>query len=83
VLELENVVSCRSGDLRSGTKLNVGSSESFDDLHRSTALGAAMQGAGIVCGRGGGLVCRAQRSDFRPWSYSSIIFLRWVIGTSL
>ena len=41
--------------------MNVGSRESFDDLHRSTALGAAIEGAGIVCGRGGGLVCRAQQ----------------------
>ena len=41
--------------------MKVSSRESFDDLHRSTALGAAIQGAGIVCGRGGGLVCRAQQ----------------------
>ena len=36
--ELERVVSCGSGDLRWRTKLDLGSGESFDDHHRSTAL---------------------------------------------
>ena len=30
-----------------GTKLQVGSRERFDDLHRCTALGAGIQGKGI------------------------------------
>ena len=41
VLELERVVSCRSGDHRWRTKLNFGSGEPFDDLHRSTAFWTA------------------------------------------
>src|SRR5690349_21305490 len=55
------MVSCRSVDLWRRTKLKVSSREPFDDLHRSTALGTAIEGTGIVCGRGGGLVCRAQQ----------------------
>ena len=55
------MVSCRSSDQWRRAKLNVGSREPFDDLHRCTALGAAIQGAGVVCGRGGGVVCRAQQ----------------------
>jgi len=47
VLELERDVSCRCGDLWRGTKLKVGSRQPFDDLHRSAALGAAIQGAGV------------------------------------
>ena len=47
VSELGRAVSCRSGDLWRGTKLQVGSREPFEDLHRSAALGAAIQGAGI------------------------------------
>jgi hypothetical protein len=42
ILELEEVVSCCSGDLWRGTKLDVGSCESFDDHHPSAALGAAI-----------------------------------------
>jgi hypothetical protein len=38
--ELERVVSCGSRDHRWRTKLDFGSSESFDDLHGCTALGA-------------------------------------------
>ena len=53
VLELERNVSCRCGDLWRGTKLKVGSGQPLDDLHRSAALGAAIQGAGIFWGRGG------------------------------
>ena len=41
VFELERVVSCRSADLWWRTKLNFGSGEPFDDLHRSTAFRAA------------------------------------------
>ena len=56
------MVSCRSVDLRRRTKLKVSSRESFYDLHRSTALGAAIQGAGIVCGRDGGW-CAARAAE--------------------
>ena len=53
VLELEGVVSCRSADPWRRTKLDFGSGEPFDDLHRSTAFGAAPRigevfGAGTV-----------------------------------
>ena len=41
--------------------MKVSSGEPLDDLHRSTALGAAIQGAGVVCGMGGGVVCCAQQ----------------------
>jgi hypothetical protein len=41
VFELERVVSCRSADPWWRTKLNFGSGEPFDDLHRSTAFRAA------------------------------------------
>jgi hypothetical protein len=41
VFELERVVSCRRADPWWRTKLNFGSAEPFDDLHRSTAFGAA------------------------------------------
>jgi hypothetical protein len=51
--ELERVVSCRNADPRWRTKLDFGSAEPFDDLHRSTALRAAPRigevfGAGTV-----------------------------------
>ena len=36
---LERVISCGSGDRRWGTKLDVSSCESFDDLHGTAALG--------------------------------------------
>ena len=39
VLELERVVSCGSGERRR-TELDFGGGETFDDLHRSTTLGA-------------------------------------------
>src|SRR6266403_3456672 len=53
VFELEGVVSCRSADPWWRTKLDFGGGESFDDLHRSTALRAAPRigevfGAGTV-----------------------------------
>jgi hypothetical protein len=41
VFELERGVSCRSADLWWRTKLDFGSGEPFDDLHRSTAFRAA------------------------------------------
>ena len=41
VFELERVVSCRNADLWWRTKLDFGSGEPFDDLHRSTAFRAA------------------------------------------
>jgi hypothetical protein len=41
VFELERVVSCRRADPWWRTKLNFGSGEPFDDLHRSTAFRAA------------------------------------------
>jgi hypothetical protein len=47
VWELERMVSWRSVDLWRRTELKVSSREPFDDLHGSTALGAAIQGAGI------------------------------------
>jgi len=52
-LELERVVSCRSRDHRWRTKLDFGSGESFDDLHRSTAFRAAIKVRGVF---GGGIV---------------------------
>jgi hypothetical protein len=52
VLELERVVSCRSGDHRWRTKLDFGSGEPFDDLHRSTALRAAPKIGTVFGGRG-------------------------------
>ena len=60
VLELERVVSCGCVDLWRGTELKVDSRQPFDDLHRSTALGAAIQGAGIFCRRGCWLGCAQQ-----------------------
>ena len=41
VFELERVVSCRNADPWWRTKLDFGSGEPFDDLHRSTAFRAA------------------------------------------
>jgi hypothetical protein len=41
VFELERVVSCRRADPWWRTKLDFGSGESLDDLHRSTAFRAA------------------------------------------
>jgi hypothetical protein len=52
VFELERVVSCRSADPWWRTKLDFSSGESFDDLHRSTALGAAPKIGTIFGGRG-------------------------------
>jgi hypothetical protein len=55
VFELERVVSCRSADPWWRTKLDFGSAEPFDDLHRSTALRAAPE-IGIIFGGRGVLV---------------------------
>ena len=61
---LEKVVSCRSREFRWRTKLDFGSGEPFDDLHRSTALRAAPNervfGGGSVL-FGLRLLCRAEQ----------------------
>ena len=51
VFALETVVSCSSVDRRWRTKLDFGSSEPFDDLHRPTAFRAAPK-FGSVFGAG-------------------------------
>jgi hypothetical protein len=52
VFALERVVSCRRADPWWRTKLNFGSGEPFDDLHRSTAFRAAPKIGTIFGGRG-------------------------------
>jgi hypothetical protein len=52
VFELERVVSCRRADPWWGPKLNFGSGEPFDDLHRSTAFRAAPKIGTVFGGRG-------------------------------
>ncbi len=52
VFELERVVSCRSADPWWRTKLDFGSGEPFDDLHRSTAFRAAPRIGTVFGGRG-------------------------------
>ena len=52
VFELERVVSCRCSDSWWRTKLNFGSGESFDDLHRSAAFRAAPKIGTVFGGRG-------------------------------
>src|SRR5258708_29323704 len=54
VFELERVVSCRRADPWWRTKLDFGSGEPFDDLHRSTAFRAAPK-IGAVFGERGEL----------------------------
>ncbi len=65
VLELERVVSCRRADPWWRTKLDFGSSESFDDPHRSTAFRAAPKIGTVFGGRGVlfglRLLCRTQQ----------------------
>ena len=65
VFELERVVSCRNADARWRTKLDFGSGELFDDLHRSTAFRAAPKAGTIFGGRGVlfglRLLCRTQQ----------------------
>ena len=52
VFELERVVSCRNADPWWRTKLDFGSGEPFDDLHRSTAFRAAPKIGTVFGGRG-------------------------------
>ena len=52
VFELERVVSCRNADPWWRTKLDFGSGEPFDDLHRSTAFRAAPRIGEVFGGRG-------------------------------
>ena len=52
VFELERVVSCRRADPWWRTKLDFGSGERFDDLHRSTAFRAAPRIGKVFGGRG-------------------------------
>jgi hypothetical protein len=52
VFELDRVVSCRNAAPWWRTKLDFGSGESFDDLHRSTAFRAAPKMGTIFGGRG-------------------------------
>jgi hypothetical protein len=65
VFELERVVSCRNADPRWRTKLDFGSGEPFDDLHRSTAFRAAPRIGKVFGGRGVWfglrLLCRTQQ----------------------
>jgi len=65
VFELERVVSCRRADPWWRTKLNFGSGEPFDDLHRSTTFRAAPKIGTIFGGRGAlfglRLLCRTQQ----------------------
>lgn len=62
VFELERVVSCRNAQLWWRTKLNFGSGESFDDLHRSTAFRAAPRSGRVFGGRGAPATTRGGRS---------------------
>ena len=57
VFELERVVSCRRADRWWRTKLDFGSGESFDDLHRSTAFRAPPKIGTVFGGRGVLLFC--------------------------
>ena len=57
VFELERVVSCRRADPWWRTKLDFGSGESFDDLHRSTKFRAAPKIGTVFGGRGVLLFC--------------------------
>jgi hypothetical protein len=50
ILLMERVVSCGSGDQRWGTKLDFISRRPFDDLHRSTAFGAARKRTCVIGG---------------------------------
>ena len=63
--DLERVVSCRRADPWWRTKLNFGSGEPFDDLHRSTAfraapkMGTVFGGSGVLVGLW--LLCRTEQ----------------------
>ena len=50
VLVLRRVGSCGSSDRRWRTKLNLGSGEPFDDLHRFTTVGTAPEIARVIDG---------------------------------
>ena len=52
VFELERIVSCRRADPWWRTKLDFGSGEPFDDLHRSTAFRTAPKIGTVFGGRG-------------------------------
>ena len=52
VLELEKVVSCRSGDHWWRAKLDFGSGEPLNDLHRSAAFRATPKIGTVFGGRG-------------------------------
>jgi hypothetical protein len=52
VFELKRVVSCRNAAPWWRTKLDFGSGEPFDDLHRSTAFRAAPRIGAVFGGRG-------------------------------
>ena len=52
VLELEKVVSCRSGDHWWRAKLDFGSGEPLNDLHRSAAFRATPKIGRVFFGRG-------------------------------
>src|SRR5262249_29160917 len=56
--ELERVLSCGRADLWGRTKLDFGSSEPFDHLHRSPTLGAAIKIRSVL---GGGSVFFGKR----------------------
>ena len=64
IFELERVVSCGRGDRRWRTKLQFGSSEPFDDSHRSTAFGTASRWRGVFAAEclwfDWWLLCRAE-----------------------
>src|SRR5438132_924646 len=65
IFKLERVVSCRRADTWLRTKLDFGSGEPFDDLHRSTTFRAAPKIGTIFGGRGVlfglRLLCRTQQ----------------------
>jgi hypothetical protein len=65
VFELKRVVSCRNADPWWRTKLDFGSGEPFDDLHRSTTFRAAPRIGEVFSGRGVWfglrLLCRTQQ----------------------
>ena len=65
VFELERVASCRNADPWWRTKLDFGSGEPLDDLHRPTAFRAAPRIGEVFAGRGVWLglrrLCRTQQ----------------------
>ena len=65
VFELERVVSCRNADRWWETKLDFGSGESLDDLHRSTAFRAPPKIGTVFGGSGRGVLLFCLRLLFR------------------